>query len=114
MHKALHPRDVTKWEEKQLYEYFKRQTIEISHEKYWIWRKKRNLKRETESLQILAQSNAIKTNYVEAKIYKTRQNSRCRLSGDRDKTINHIIRECSKLAQKEYKNRNDGIGKVIL
>ena len=27
--------------------------------------------------------------------------------------INHIISECSKLAQKEYKNRHDWVGKVI-
>ena len=29
--------------------------------------------------------------------------SKCRLCGDRDETINHIISECSKLTQKEYK-----------
>ena len=28
-------------------------------------------------------------------------------------TINHIISECSKLAQKEYKARHDWAGKVI-
>ena len=33
--------------------------------------------------------------------------------GDRDETINHIISECSKLAQKEYKARHDWVGKVI-
>ena len=27
--------------------------------------------------------------------------------------MNHIISECSKLAQREYKARNDGVGKVI-
>ena len=44
---------------------------------------------------------------------KTQQNSKCRLCGDRDKTINHIMSECSKLAQKEYKARHDWVGKVI-
>ena len=38
---------------------------------------------------------------------------KCRLSGDRDETINHIISECSKLAQKEYKTRYDWVGKAI-
>ena len=28
-------------------------------------------------------------------------------------TINHIISECSKLAQREYKARHDWVGKVI-
>ena len=40
---------------------------------------------------------------------KTQQNSTCRLCGDRDETINHIISECSKLAQKEYKARHDWV-----
>ena len=31
--------------------------------------------------------------------------------GDRDETINHIISECSKLAQKEYKTRHDWVDK---
>ena len=39
--------------------------------------------------------------------------SKCRLCGDRDETINRIISECSKLAQKEYKTRYDRVGKVI-
>ena len=44
---------------------------------------------------------------------KTQQNSKCRLCGDRDETINHIIRKCSKLAQKGYKARHDCVGKMI-
>ena len=30
-----------------------------------------------------------------------------------NETINHIISECSKLAQKEYKTRRDRVGKMI-
>ena len=33
----------------------------------------------------------------------TQQNSKSRLCVDRDKTINYIINECSKLLPKEYK-----------
>ena len=72
-----------------------------------------NNKRETESLLIAAQNNAIRTNHIKARIDKTLQNSKCRLCGEGDKTINHIISECSKLAQKEYKTRHDWVGKVI-
>ena len=50
-----------------------------------------------------AQNSAIRTNHTKARIDKTQQNSKCRLCGDRDETINHIIGECNKLAQKEYK-----------
>ena len=50
---------------------------------------------------------------MKAKIDKTQQNSKCRLCGDRDETINHIISECRKFAQKEYKIKHDWVGKVI-
>ena len=102
-----------KWEGKQLYRHFKRLINNISHDKTWTWLRKGNFKRETESLLIATQNNAIRTNQIHPRIDKTQQNSKCRLCGDRDKTINHIISECSKLAQKEYKTRHDWVGKVI-
>ena len=101
-----------KWEGKQLYGHFKRLVNNISHQKTWTWLRKGNLKRETESLLIAAQDNAIRTNHIKARIDKTQQNSKCWLCGDRDETINHIISECSKSAQKEYKARHDWVGKV--
>ena len=101
-----------KWEEKQLHGRFKR-LINISHDKTWTWLRKGNFKRETESLLMAAQNSAIRTNHIKARIDKTQQNSKCRLCGDRDETINHIISECCKLAQKEYKARHDWVGKVI-
>ena len=78
-----------------------------------MWLRKGNLKRETESLLIEAQINAIRTNHIKVRINKMQQNSKCRLCGDRDETINHIISECSKLARKEYKTRHDWVAKVI-
>ena len=81
----------------------------MSHQKTWTWQRKGNLKNEMEPLQIAAYDNAIRTNHIKARIDKTQQNSKCRLCSDRDKTINHIISECSKLAQKEYKARHDWV-----
>ena len=75
--------------------------------------RKGNFKRETESLRIAAQNNAIKTNNIKARIDKTQQNSKCRLCSDRDKTINHIISEYTKWAQREYKTRHDWVGQVM-
>ena len=49
----------------------------------------KNLQRETESLLIAAQNNAIKTIYVQAKIDSIQQNRKCGLCRDRDKAINH-------------------------
>ena len=57
-------------------------------------------KREIQFLLIATQNNAIRTNYVKARIDTTQRNHRCRLCSDRDETINHIINESSKLVQK--------------
>ena len=60
-----------------------------------------------------AQISAIRINHIYWRIDRTQQNNKCRIPGDRDETINHIISECSKLARKEYKARHDRLGKVI-
>ena len=92
-----------KREEKQLHGRFKWLISNISHEKTWTGLRKGNHMRETESLLIAAKNNAVRTNHTKARIDKTQQNSKCKLCGDRDETINHIISEYSKLPQKEYK-----------
>ena len=50
---------------------------------------------------------------LKKKIDQKYQNSKCRLCGDRDETINHTVSERSKLAQKEYKIRHDLVEKGI-
>ena len=49
---------------------------------------------------------------IKGKIDNTLQNSKSRLCRNIDETINHIIREYSKLAQKEYKTKYDCVGKL--
>ena len=98
-----------KWEEKQLCGCFKQLTSDISHEKMWMWLRKGNFKRETESLLIAPLNNVIRTSHIKTRIDKMQQNSRCRLCGDRDEMIN----QCCKLAQKDYKTRHQWVGKVI-
>ena len=102
-----------KWEEKQLHGRFKRLINNISHDKTWTLLRKGNFKRETESLLMAAQNSTVRTNHIKTRIDKTQQNSKFRLCSDREETINHIISECSKLAQKEYKAKHDWVGKVI-
>ena len=78
---------------------------------------KRNPKRETESLLIAAQNKVIRINHLKARIEEMQQNSRCRLCADRDKTINHIISEYSKIyyfaVSQDHKTRHDCVGKAI-
>ena len=98
-----------KWTGKQHYGRFKRLINNISQHKTWTWLRKGNFMRETESPLIAAQDSALRTNHIKARIDKTQQNSKCRLCGDGDETINHIISECSKLAQREYKARHNWV-----
>ena len=42
---------------------------------------------------------------MKARVDKTEQDNRCKLCGDRDKTINHMSK-CSKLAQKRAAQKN--------
>ena len=92
----------------------KNNCIDISSDKevtsHTTWLRKIILETETESLLLAAQNNSIET---KIKVEKTRQNSKCRLYGDWDKTTNHKINGCSKLVQKEYKTRYDWVAKVI-
>ena len=59
-----------KCEEKQLYGRFKRRNLDLT--------KKENLTRETESLLIAAQNNAVGTTHIKARIDEPQQNSKCR------------------------------------
>ena len=101
-----------KWEGKQLHRSFQRLINNISNDKTWTWLRKGNFKREKESLLMAAQNSAIRTNHIKAGTDKTQLNSKCRLCGDRDETITHIISECNKLAQNKYNTRPDRVGKL--
>ena len=43
----------------------------------------------------------MRSNNIKVKINKTQQTSKFRLCGDKDETLNHIISECNKQAQKK-------------
>ena len=53
-----------KWQDKQLHGRFKRLIKNISHDKTWTWLRKGNFKRETESLLMVAQKSAVRTNHI--------------------------------------------------
>ena len=71
------------------------------------------LKRETESLQAAAQDQAIRTNYRRAKIEKDGTSPLCRMCKQANETVSHIVSECSKLAQTEYKERHDKVATAV-
>ena len=59
-----------------------------------------------------AQEQVIRTNCVKYYIDKSVDSPFCRMCGETGKTISHIVSECSKLAQREYKRRHD-VARVV-
>jgi len=57
----------------------------------WLWLKQGSLKRETESLILAAQEQAIRTNAIKAYTDKSQEQSKCRMCGERDVTVNHLV-----------------------
>ena len=72
-----------------------------------------DLKKGTGALIMAAQEQAIRTNYVKHHIDKSRDSPTCRMCGEKEETVNHIICECGKLAQEEYKRRHDNVARIV-
>ena len=68
---------------------------------------------QTEATICAAQEQALRTNYTKNKIDKTPENTLCRMCGERGETVQHIICECKKIAQSEYKRRHDTVAKLV-
>ena len=104
---------VKAWEEKPMHGQHVRQTREFMATESWQWLIRGSLKRETEAMLVAAQDQALGTNYRKAKIKKTRDSALCRMCKNKDETVSHIISECSKIAQNEYKNRHDRVATAV-
>ena len=63
---------------------------------------------------IAAQDQALRTNSIKNWIDKQQISLACRLCGERDQSVSHIVAECKMLAQKYYKSwRHDKVVQVI-
>ena len=104
-----------RFEEKELHGQFERGTKEVEDQKgNWLWLNKGYLKKETKGLIIAAQDQALRTNWIRKNIDKENISAKCRLCGDNDETIAHVLSECIQLAQNEYKKvRHDKIAAAI-
>ena len=103
-----------RWKEKKMYGQFKRDIGRKTDAKgRWKWLQKSDIKPETEALLCAAQEQALRTNYIKNRIDHSIDNDKCRMCGEKGETVWHIISECSKLAQREYKRRHDNVAKMI-
>ena len=105
---------LNRWKEKKMHGQFLRSMAEtVDLDKMWEWTRKSDLKIGTEALIFAAQEQALRTNYVKLNIDKSVDSPLRRLCGEKVETINHIISECNKLAQTEYKRRHDNIARLV-
>ena len=104
-----------KYENRNLHGAFERKTKEIKDSvESWTWLKKGYLKKETEGMIMAAQDQAIRTRWVQKNIDKMDITETCRMCGDKEETISHIVSECKQLAQKEYKlSRHDKVAAIL-
>ena len=99
---------------KKLHNQFHKATEEFRNEDTWKWLRRGELKKETEGTIFAAQDQSLRTNWIKANIDKQNISSLCRMCGKADETIAHVISECEKLAQKQYKLwRHDQVAKII-
>jgi len=71
------------------------------------WLKTAGLKSKTEGFIIAAQDQAIKTNYYGNKILKDGTDPMCRICGQFQETIDHIVAGCPELSKNEYLHRHN-------
>ena len=60
-----------------------------------------------------AQEQVLKTNWIRKNIDGQEVSEKCRMCGERDESITHLIAECKKLAQKKHKQRHDNIARIV-
>ena len=103
-----------KYEGKPLHGQFRKATEEVRSKRSWDWLKKGYLKKETESTILAAQDQALCTRNLRNAVYRENVESICCVCGAADETVAHVVSECSKLAQKEYKQvRHDNVAKML-
>ena len=92
---------------KKLCEQFIRQTTSKASKDRWRWLRKEWSKRAIEAFLMVTQEQVIRTNNIKTKTDKTQENSKCRTCGKPEESVNHVLSDCSMLAQKEYKRQHD-------
>ena len=86
---------------------------EIDKDLSWKWLVQSDLKVQSEATICAAQEQALRTNYTKNKIDKTSENPLCRMCGERGETVQQLICEYKKLAQRSYKRRHDAVAKLV-
>ena len=101
------------WKEKRLHGQFVSENEVADWDNTWKWLSKGDLKCTTEALICSAQEQSLRTNYLKFHIDKTAESPLCRMCFQKGESVGHIVSECSKLAQREYKRRHDNVARYV-
>ena len=86
----------------------------VVKDKTWQWLSKSDLNIGTKTLLCAAHEQAIRKNYVKHLIDKTSENPSVQIKREKKvKVCNILVNGFEKLAQKEYKRRNDNVAKKV-
>ena len=80
---------------------------DVNQDKTHNWLSTPGLKSETEGFIIAAQDQCIKTNYYRNKILKDGTDPMCRICGQFQETVDHLVSGCPELAKTEYTQRHN-------
>ena len=109
----IHKEYREKYEGKHLHGHFRKAT-EVRSKTSWDWLKKGYLKKETENTIVAAQDQALCTRNLRNMVYGESVQSICCVCDAADEAVANIVSECSKLAQKEYKQViHDNVAKMF-
>ena len=101
------------WKQKRMHGKYVREKEGIDWDRTWQWIAKRDLKGCTEALICSAQGQALRTNYTRFHTDRTAESPLCRMCGSKGETVAHVVSECGKLAQTEYKGRHDNVARYF-
>ena len=101
------------WKEKALHGQYTKIADKTDRKKTYKWMKNGYMKKETEGLITAAQDQALPTRWRKVNIEKQSGTPLCRMCNERDETVFHILCECSKMAQTDYKKRHDKVAQLV-
>ena len=81
--------------------------------KSYQWLERAGLKDSTVALIMASQEQALNTRAIEAQIYHTRQDPRCKLCKESPETFQHITAECKMLAMKAYMEHHNQVAGIV-
>jgi hypothetical protein len=106
--------EIPEWHTGALHSVYHTQVSEVGdlHQTYQ-WLSKCDLTANTESLIMAAQEQALPTRQLQAHIYRTRDDPRCRLCKESPETVQHIISGCKQVAGVAYTERHNNVAGVV-